>query len=537
MRILAAVGIAVLLALIAWAESPSTKAGEMLYRQGLLPSTELLRGERKDGGSSEGTMAACVNCHRPSGLGTYEGRILVPPITAKYLYHLRNQLGPEADTAHAPSTVLNRKQYDDVSLARAIRDGISADGRPLNYLMPRYQLDNDSMASLIAYLKGLSASPVPGVGEDTLQFATIITPDADPVKTKGMLDVLGNFFATKNTYYRGEAPPLQRSSRIKYRVLRKWQLHVWQLTGAPETWQEQLHARLRAEPVFAVISGIGGKTWAPVHQFCQQAALPCLLPNVDLPVVAESDFYNLYYSKGVLLEAGLIARRIPQQEENSRPRRIIQVFREDDIGAEAARAFRDAAPRGIKIESRILRTGESAQMLTSILKGAGSREAVILWLRKEDLAALPPAKMQDQEIYFSGTMGGMENAPLPPAWRGVAQMAYPFELPALRAARMNYPLGWFRIQHIPVVAERTQVDTYIACSVMADALSSMLDEFVRDYLLERIEDMLSPRVINGYYNRLGLAPGQRFASKGGYIVRFAGPADTKLVAESDWIVP
>ncbi|MFP3693192.1 cytochrome C, partial [Burkholderia sp. SIMBA_048] len=59
----------------------------------------------------------------------------------------------------------------------------------------------------------------------------------------------------------------------------------------------------------------------------------------------------------------------------------------------------------------------------------------------------------------------------------------------------------------------------------------------RDYLVERIDDMLEHRILTGYYPRLTLAPGQRYASKGGYIVRFAEPDRLRVVADSDWIVP
>ena len=201
------------------------------------------------------------------------------------------------------------------------------------------------MASLIAYLKGLTSGPVPGVTRDTLHFATIVTPDADPAARKGMLDVLQQFFADKNAGYRGDTPPMQSTRGVMYRVNRKWKLHVWELSGDPETWERQLGEKLAAEPVIAVISGLGGKTWAPVHRFCEQEGLPCLLPNVDLPVVAEQDFYPVYFSKGVLLEAALVAHQLPADRERLAPRRVVQVFREGDIGEQAASALGPRQPR------------------------------------------------------------------------------------------------------------------------------------------------------------------------------------------------
>lgn len=65
----------------------------------------------------------------------------------------------------------------------------------------------------------------------------------------------------------------------------------------------------------------------------------------------------------------------------------------------------------------------------------------------------------------------------------------------------------------------------------------MVDAFVRDYLLERIEMALDHRALTGYYPRLSLAPGQRFASKGGYVVRFVDAQGTRVAPLGEWTTP
>ena len=357
------------------------------------------------------------------------------------------------------------------------------------------------------------------------------------------LDVLEQFFADKNHYTRSQSPRMHSSHRMKFKANRNWMLHVWSLTGAPDTWEAQLRAKLAERPVFAVISGAGGANWAPVHHFCEAAAVPCLFPNVDAPVVAERDFYDLYFTKGVLLEAQLIAHQIQALRVKGSNRRMVQVFRSADVGREAASALaravrgRDSRAGALEVVTRELASGAGAKQLAAAVGDTRQGDILVLWLRPDDIAALGPVPRLVSTVFVSGRMAGLERAPLPQPWRAITHMTYPYDLPSHSRVQMDYPLGWFRIRKIPLVAEQAQADAYLACIVVSDTINHMADTFVRDYLVERIEQGVEHRVLTIAYPRLSLAPNQRFASKGGYIVHLAGDAGTRVIADTDWVVP
>ena len=532
--------------------TPVPNIGESIYQRGVLGSGAQLQGLREvtaQGGGllTKGSDAACINCHLRSGLGSIstDRRVSIPPITGQYLFQPRQMKAGDHDLPYVENVHADREPYTDASLARAIREGVDSEGKPLSSLMPRFALGDADMAALIAYLKTLDPRRVPGVTDTVLHFATIITPDADPVKRRGMLAVLQQFFADKNAFPFGPTPHLRSSgkgiySKSLYMANRRWQLHVWELTGPPDGWQAQLAQDLAREPVMAVISGLGGSNWSPVHAFCEHERLPCLFPNVEVPVVADHDFYSLYFSKGVLLEAGLIAEAIgsPRAGGQRAPLTVQQIYRAGDAGEAGAAALAAAlARRGIPVQSRVLPAGAQGNGVADALRLAESATTLVLWLRPEDVAALGNAPARPQAVFLSGLMGGLENAPLPASWRSRVQLAYPFDLPDRRVVRVDYPMGWFSFRHIPVVAEQVQVDTYLACGLLAETLNHTADVFVREYLVERMEDLLEHRYLTGYYPRLALAEGQRFASKGGYLVQFGGTQGNTLVAAHDWIVP
>jgi len=402
----------------------SPDLGEAIYRRGVTGSGAPLEASRDAGTHMRGAAAACVNCHQRSGFGGREGRSVVPPITGRYLFRPLPKDGNDRDIPYVAGMRGDREPYTDVTLARAIREGLDSQGKQLSTLMPNYALNDADMAALIGYLNRLDQRRVPGVTDTTLHFATIITPDADPVKRRGMLDVFNQFFADRNVRQMGPAPRLLASGKTAYSktmfmVHRRWELHVWELTGPESTWQQQLERHLANEPVFAVVSGLGGKTWAPIHAFCEHSGVPCLLPNIEVPVDSERDFYSLYFSKGVLLEAQLIANRMFQNAGGNPPK----TYSRSIAPATAERRLPRRSPRhSSAVASRCRPRCWSVvrQALVSPLRCAEPRGRMRLScgcvLAMSRHSATPSGA--PSTVYMSGLMGGLERTPLPPAWRG-----------------------------------------------------------------------------------------------------------------------
>jgi len=525
------------------AQSPSPTVGESIYRQGVLASGAPLQGTREVGSLGlAGADAACVNCHRRSGLGSHEGTITIPPVTGEYLFRARGIAAQEPMLHGYGNTLGSRDPYTDATLARAIREGLDSEGRPLNPLMPRFALDDAGMGDLIGYLKTLGTRPMRGVTATVLHFATVITPDADPAKRQGMLDVLRQYLVEINSAPFGpsQRPRAGKTSSGTSISLgqRHWQLHLWELTGPAAGWRQQLDQDFAREPVMALLSGVGGAVWGPVHDFCESAELPCLFPNVEVPTVANGDFYSLYFSKGVLLEAGLIARQVSASLKGKAGGTVLQIYRAGDSGEAAAKALTEALQgRGIEVRSKMLPANPPGTGLGQALHRAVSTDALVLWLRPPDLAQLGEAPAALPAVFLSGLMGGLEQAPLPASWRAHARMTYPVDLPDRRMVRVDYPRGWFSLRHIPVVALQTQADTYLACGILTETLGHAGDVTDPPYLVELVQESLDHRILTGYYPRLTLATGQTLASKGGYLVRFADPSGPRLVADGDWTVP
>jgi hypothetical protein len=377
------------------------------------------------------------------------------------------------------------------------------------------------------------------VSDREIHFATIITPGVDADRRRAMLDVLQTFFRDKNGNTRKEARRREAGSEQMYLAYRTWVLHVWALERAPETWRDQLAAHYREQPVFAVIGGLGSGSWQPVHAFCEGAGVPCVLPDVDYPVVEGGGYYTLYFSRGLALEADVLARQLA----DTRADRIVQVFRDDETGRLPAQALREALERRgiVTLDDRPVSGTDPvpAEVWAGILRDARPATLVV-WLDPADVQNLaatgvPPAGLRT--VYLSSRLSAMRRTGLPDAWLDRVRMVYPFALPAHRERQLARMNAWLRARQIPRADPRTQANAYFAATVTGDAISHIGENFSRDYFIERIEQMAETSLSPSIYPRLSLGPGQRFASRGGYIVGFPQGAAGTPVPLSDWLIP
>jgi hypothetical protein len=291
----------------------------------------------------------------------------------------------------------------------------------------------------------------------------------------------------------------------------------------------------------------------------------------------------------VELEADVLARHL----SIAKPTRLVQLQRGDAVGRAGAAHLQAALASLAKPIPVVTRTvdGTDAASLSKALADVGTNDAVMLWWPQADVPALGVIAMPKGSVYLSARMAGAEHAALPTDWKSTVRMVYPYQLPEKRAAGLFYFNSWLKVVKIELREEALQSEVYFAMSYLTETLTDMLDNLHVDYLIERAENMLSlregtkaedearelttarynkggvggaqgamarlalpearksPRPMPGQtaqvmhkregttvYPRLSLAQGQRFASKGAYIVHFA--ADGKgVVADSDWIVP
>lgn len=493
--------------------------GRRIYQDGVLTDGKALTATGAGGSDLRGERAACILCHRRSGMGGREGNLIVSPVTGPLLFSKpvfdRPRRPGRAANEVKPLRQYSRDPYDDVALGRAVRTGVDPNGRRLDDLMPRYALGETDARALIAYLRQLSATPAPGLDNGVLHLATIVTADAEPIRSRIVTDTL---LAWSHAGALGGIP---------------LDLAVWTLEGPASTWERQLQDNYRRQPVYAVISGAGRSQWSPVRDFCERLAVPCLFPVVDFAPADPGDFYSLYLSTGVPLEARLLARYV--NELNPLPPRVVQIVA--DPSGDAAAALLGTSLGAIPSEVRRWR----ADAPGSAGDGLRRDDILVAWLRPAEIRALATARPDGPgtgQLLFSAQLAPPQRADLPAAWRAQARWISARSDPARVHGQGVLGLApWLQHMKLADDDESLLAEVYAATYFFGDALARMRGQWNREFLIETLESANFARPAGSAFFSLSLARGQREAAKAGHLLGFAGPDFQRLVRIGPRITP
>jgi hypothetical protein len=517
-------------------EVSSVDAGRRIYMEGIRPSGELIVGKVSIDVELSGEHVICGNCHRRSGLGSIEGTNVVPPVAGSVLF---NDL--MLPTSRPPNPPILRPAYTRETLARALREGIGAGGNEFTSLMPRYEFSDGEVDDLISYLNGLKTDPAPGVTETDIHFATIVSDTVPAASQTALLDVMQTYFKQKNseTRYetkRAENGPWHKDSTFK--PYRKWVLHVWELSGPPSGWTTQLQSYYDDQPAFAVLNGIVDGSWRSVHNFCEEQKIPCLFPSSNLPVVDESDFYSVYLSKGIGMEASVVAQHFHDlgQQQGC----VVQIYKAGDPESEtAAHSLQNELGDSVISLKFPEQLAEFRQALESRSNCAPIR--MVAWLGADEIQDLVPVMESVGEtppLYLSGTYIKDPSVLPDTLTRENIFLVYSTALPAAIPRLLARSTGWFRVKRIyEPDQEAVQANAFFTLKIAGGALAYIRGYFNREYFLESIEHMIDNSTYTSVYPHMSLAPEQRFVSKGGLIAGFEHADSNELVALTDWLIP
>ena len=493
-------------------------AGRRLYREGRSVSGETVKAVVQGDVPVLGTQVTCQSCHGRSGIGVLESGRISPPLAAPLLF--------------SPDAQRRRPAYTEGTLARALREGVDPAGRPLDPLMPRFQLGDRDVAALDAYLRQLGAAESPGVGPGGLRLATVVAGEVPSGVERAVRDVFEAFVADRNR----SAPQRLRGGHAPGQpkeTFRSWSLDVWRLSGPPEGWRAQLETRYRKSPPFALVGGVASASWQPMHEFCEAEEMPCLLPDTDLPPAGDGGYYSYYFSGGLRLEAEIMAATLMADGLGGN---VIGVV--EGAGNSSSREAASALARALERRRGRLRTLdarlESGRDVALARTAWGEASAIVLWLKADGVCRLATELATGSgtaPVFLSSTLLGASWDDLPASIRTRARGVHLTALPGEPDPALERFRNWARARGVRIREERHQALAFFACLALGDGTKHMGQFWYRDYFMDLLEHASSLTAYLPLYTRAGITPGQRVLSRGGWVVDLSGRR------EPDWVVP
>lgn len=485
--------------------------GREIYRRGKVAGLAVgTAAIGADGIPLQASSFACASCHGTWGDGSRESGIEPPPLRWKRL------------TAPAVSSVTGRRRgaYTRDALRRAITAGVDPSGARLYSGMPRYDMPNERLTELLAYLERLGDDDDtdPGVTSSTIRIGAAL-PLSGPLEPAGrsIRETLELLFAEAS-----------RKGGIYGRSI---ELVVEDSQGTPSGLLDATHHLIASDQVFAMTASFQMTGSQETVRLLETAEVPLVGPVALSP--HEKGLPNpfiFYLLPSLYDQARALIDFIAARDTLKRPRLAV-IY--------AGTSFDQDVVDGLRNEASV----QGLEMISAERDAPDAVPAVIarhpdyLVFSGDGAGLVRIAKEVDQVSPGTVLAGFISTAQsgvrlLPPRVAARALLVAPTLPPAPDKAREFFSL--LRAGHSPKNYLGLRTSAFAAGNLLVQALRLSGSRPDRDGLAHTLEHL--QHFETGVMAPLAFGPNRRVGTAGAVILAL-DPADGDFVAVSDWISP
>ena len=458
----------------------SERRGKEIYLRGTSPSGNAITGWMGEL-SVPASNLNCSGCHGLRGEGKTEsgitaGNLTWPNLTKPY--------------GHTHSTGRRHGPFNEMSLIRAVVNGVDSNGNDLLAAMPRYKISAEDMADLIAYLKRIDFDLDPGLTDSSVRIGLLLPPEGALADAGvAMKDVLSAYFDDLNN--RGGI------------FSRKIDLHV-------------TNNFAQDDQLFAFVGGLSAGADTQLAALAKEKEVPfigpsTLLPHVETPV----NRFLFYLLPGVEEQARSLVNFAAAQPELQNASVAI-IHNGNPLGIAAARAAEQQAK---KIGLKQVQKHSDAKAV--FFFGTGKEQSDLL--REAEAANWRPY------FFFLGVMAGKE---FPASANDKIFIAFP----TLPSDITQEGMSEFRALHEKYkFAPRhtaSQLAAFAAAKIFTAALTRAGKDLSRETLITALESLYDYET--GITPRITFGPNKRVGAAGAHVIRI-DLVEKNFPTASGWI--
>jgi ABC-type branched-subunit amino acid transport system substrate-binding protein len=460
----------------------------------------------------------CVTCHLPGGVGQLEGGVQSADITWFTLTKEFSGKRPSGRT-HQP--------YDEESLMTAVTSGLDPAGNELDPAHPRYEMEREDLADLIAYMKIMDREPVPGITDNEVRVG-ILLPSRGPLAGAGaeVRAILSGRFAEVNA--RGGL--YNRSLKL---------VPLPFDPAAEGAAVEGVRKAVSGEEVFCFLANVGLSSEDEASRYLERARVPVLVPLLSVP---ESGYAAGRYSFHVLASIRDQARVMTDflAERLEAPgNRVGLLYAEDSTGKGGAEGVREQAKKhGLSLRPEVSFSPGSFSAAPMVRRLRGEEVGAVLYFGgpREATAFMEEAERLSWRPLFlaPATMAGSALRGAPSGFLPSVFLVSPFQPPDPASSRMADFFSLGRKYGVGEEHRLFQLLAYSGAILLEEGIKRSGKGVTRETFVDSIGNVW--KLETGVTPPLTYTPNRRSGTTGAAILRV--DKDTRrLVPAAPWREP